>query len=148
MKATRVLPALALFALVTVEFGGWSLLGRLTQRDALTPFEEQFFRAGHGHAGALLILSLVFFILLGRTGFAESTQWLLGLGLLLGILLQSGGFFLHMLVGEEGASSAGTWVTRVGAVLLGAALVTLGVGLLRGGRVAAADQGSTTRATK
>lgn len=149
MKATRVLPAVALFALVTVEVGGWSLLGRLTRQDALSPFEEQFFRAGHGHAGVLLVLSLVFFILLGRTSFAESTQWLLGLGLLLGILLQSGGFFLHLLVGEESASSAGTWVTRLGAVLLAAALVTLGVGLLRGGRTAAtADQGSTTRATK
>ncbi|MPZ89078.1 MAG: hypothetical protein GEU81_13615 [Nitriliruptorales bacterium] len=43
MKPTTLLPALVLFALVTVEFGGWSLLGLLTQRDALTPFEEQFF---------------------------------------------------------------------------------------------------------
>lgn len=134
MKPTRLLPALVLFALVTVEFGGWSLLGLLTRRDALTPFEEQFFRAGHAHAGVLLVLSLVFFILMGRTGFAEPTQWVLGLGLLLGILLQSGGFFLHMLVGEEGTSSAGTLVTRIGAVLLAAALVSLGVGLLRADR--------------
>jgi hypothetical protein len=131
MKPTRLLPALALFALVTVEFGGWSLLGMLTRRDALTPFEEQFFRAGHAHAGVLLVLSLVFFVFLGRTGFAESTQWVVGLVLLAGILLQSGGFFLHMLAGEEGGSSAGTQVTRVGAVLIAAALVTLGVGLLR-----------------
>jgi hypothetical protein len=126
-----LLPALVLFALVTVEFGGWSLLGMLTQRDALTPFEEQFFRAGHAHAGVLLVLSLVFFVFLERTSFAESTRWLLGLGLLAGVLLQSGGFFLHMLVGEEGTSSAGTWVTRAGAVLIAAALVALGVGLLR-----------------
>jgi hypothetical protein len=135
MRPTTLLPALVLFALVTVELGGWSLLGLLTSRDALTPFEEQFFRAGHAHAGVLLILSLVFFILMGRTRFAERTQWLLGFGLLLGVLLQSGGFFLHMAVGEVGASSAGTTVTRVGAVLLAAALVTLGVGLLRGQRV-------------
>jgi hypothetical protein len=131
MKPTRLLPALVLFALVTVEFGGWSLLGLLTQRDALNPFEEQFFRAGHAHAGVLLVLSLVFFVFLGRTSFAESTQWVLGLGLLAGILLQSGGFFLHMLIGEEGSSSAGTQLTRVGAVLIAAALVALGVGLLR-----------------
>lgn len=136
MKPTRLLPALALLALVTVELGGWSLLGLLTQRDAITPFEEQFFRAGHAHAGVLLVLSLVFFILMGRTGFAERTQWMLGVGLLLGILLQSGGFFLHMLVGEEGAGSAGTVVTRVGAVVLAAALVTLAVGLLRRDRTA------------
>ncbi|HEY8473275.1 MAG TPA: hypothetical protein VIL37_11665 [Natronosporangium sp.] len=131
MKPTRLLPALVLFALVTVEFGGWSLLGLLTQRDALSPFEEQFFRAGHAHAGVLLVLSLVYFVFLGRTSFTERTQWLLGLGLLAGILLQSGGFFLHMLVGEEGTSSAGTWVTRLGAVLIAVALVGLGVGLLR-----------------
>lgn len=136
MKPTRLLPALALLALVTVELGGWSLLGLLTQRDAITPFEEQFFRAGHAHAGVLLVLSLAFFILMGRTAFAERTQWMLGVGLLLGILLQSGGFFLHMLVGEEGAGSAGTVVTRVGAVVLAAALVTLAVGLLRRDRTA------------
>jgi len=131
MRPTRLLPALVLFALVTVELGGWSLLGMLTQRDALSPFEEQFFRAGHAHAGVLLVLSLVFFVFLGRTAFTERTQWVLGLGLLAGILLQSGGFFLHMLIGEEGSSSAGTHVTRLGAILIAAALVSLGIGLLR-----------------
>jgi hypothetical protein len=131
VKPTILLPALVLFTLVTVEFGGWSLLGLLNRRDALTSFQEQFFRAGHAHAGVLLVLSLVFFVFLGRTSFAESTQWVLGIGLLLGILLQSGGFFLHMQVGNEGSSSVGTLVTRVGAVLIAAALVTLGVGLLR-----------------
>ncbi len=131
MRATRVLPAFVLFALVTVEFGGWSLLGFLVSEEALTPVEEQFFRAGHAHAGVLLILSLVFFVLLGRTDFSERTSWILGLGLLAGILLQSGGFFIHFAVGEEGAASLGTTVTRLGAVVLAAALVTLGVGLLR-----------------
>jgi hypothetical protein len=131
VKPTVLLPALVLFTLVTVEFGGWSLLGLLNRRDALTSFQEQFFRAGHAHAGVLLVLSLVFFVFLGRTSFAEPTQWVLGIGLLVGILLQSGGFFLHMQVGHEGSSSVGTLVTRVGAVVIAAALVTLGVGLLR-----------------
>lgn len=131
MKPTTLLPALVLFALVTVEVGGWSLLTLLNSGDALTPFEEQFFRAGHGHAGALLVLALVFFILLARTRFTERTQWTMGLALLIGILLQSGGFFVHMLVGDEASSSVGTLITRIGAVLLAAALVTLGVGLLR-----------------
>ena len=101
MRATRVLPAIVLFALVTVEFGGWSLLGFLVSEEALTPVEEQFFRAGHAHAGVLLILSLVFFILLGRTDFSERTSWILGLGLLAGILLQSG-WLLHPLRRRRG----------------------------------------------
>jgi hypothetical protein len=138
VKPTLVLSAVALFALVTVEFGGWSLLGMLTRRNGLTPFQEQFFRAGHAHAGALLVLSLVFFVLLRWTSFGVTTQWVLGFGLLLGMLLQSGGFFLHMLLGSEDAASIGTQVTRVGAVVLAAALVTLGVGLLRAAGTAAA----------
>jgi hypothetical protein len=44
----------------------------------------------------------------------------------------SGGFFLHLLVGEEGTPSGGTWMTRSGAVLLAVALVSLGVGIWRG----------------
>lgn len=55
----------------------------------------------------------------------------MSLTLIVGILLQSGGFFVHMLLGEEGAASAGTWLTRSGAVLLAVALISLGVGLLR-----------------
>jgi hypothetical protein len=131
MKPTTLLPAVALFALVAVEIGGWSLLSLLNAGDALTPFQEQYFRAGHGHAGVLLVLALAFFLLLSRTSFTERAQWMVGLSLLTGILLQSSGFFLHMLVGEEGAASFGTLVTRIGALLLAIALVSLGVGLLR-----------------
>jgi hypothetical protein len=134
MRPTTPLAAFVLFAIVTVEFGGWSLLGFLTSQDSLTPFEEQFFRAGHGHAGVLLILSLVYLLLMDRTRFSGRGQLLLSVTLLLGVLLQSGGFFLHFAVGEEGEASAGTWMTRAGAILLAVALISLGVGLLRARR--------------
>lgn len=132
----RRVTAFVLFALVTVEFGGWSLLGLLTSRDALTPFQEQFFRAGHGHAGVLLVLALVYLVLVPQTSFSSSTQLTLSAILLLGILLQSGGFFLHLLVGDAGQPSIGTNVTRLGALLLAAALIGLGVGILRAGSAA------------
>lgn len=130
MSPTKLLPAIALFALVTVEVGGWSLLGLINQGE-LSEFDEQFFRAGHGHAGTLLVLALVAFVLLGRTDFTVGNQWLVGISLLVGVLFQSGGFFVHMVAGEEGASSIGTLVTRFGAVVLAVSLVILGVGLLR-----------------
>ena len=131
MRNTTRLIALTLFALVTVEFGGWSLLGFLTSENRLTPFQEQFFRAGHAHAGVLLILALVYLVLIERTRFSSRTQLGLSLTLLTGILLQSSGFFAHMLVGEEERASMGTWMTRSGALLLAVALISLGVGLLR-----------------
>ena len=50
---------------------------------------------------------------------------------LAGILLQSGGLFAHMVLGEEARVSMGTWMIRTGAILLAIALISLGVGLLR-----------------
>ena len=133
MRPTSRMIAFTLFAIVTVEFGGWSLLGMLTSQGTISEFEEQFFRAGHAHAGVLLTLALVYFVLMDRTDFDARRRRLLGLTLLTGILLQSGGFFLHMLVGEEGGCSSGTLITRIGAVLLAVALIGLGVGILRSG---------------
>jgi hypothetical protein len=59
MEPTTLLPVISLLSLVRVEYGGWSLLGFLTGRGQLGEFREQFFRAGHAHAGVLLVLSLV-----------------------------------------------------------------------------------------
>jgi uncharacterized membrane protein len=131
MEPTKVYPIVALLSLVTVEYGGWALLSFISsRRGQLSEFQTTFFRAGHAHAGVLLVLSLVYFLYLGsRTDFAESTQWIAGAILLAGILAQSGGFFLHLGVGEVGRSSVGTRLTRSGALLIATALVFLVVGI-------------------
>jgi heme/copper-type cytochrome/quinol oxidase subunit 4 len=133
MEPTRLLPAITLLSLVTVEYGGWALLGFITGRGSLGAFREQFFRAGHAHAGVLLVLSLVYFLYLDRADYSEGMQWFSGLLLLAGVLSQSGGFFLHLGMGEAGRQSTGTVVTRGGALLIAAALVILAIGLLRAG---------------
>ena len=56
MQPTRVLPAVSVVSLIGVEYGGWALLGFLTGRGQLGQFREQFFRAGHAHAGVLSVL--------------------------------------------------------------------------------------------
>jgi hypothetical protein len=119
--------------LVSVEYGGWALLGFLTGRGQLGQFRERFFRAGHAHAGVLLVLSLVYYLHLDRTGYSDGVKWLAGGLLQAGILAQSGGFFIHVGLGQSGRSSLGTVVTRLGALLIAAALIILAVGLLRGG---------------
>jgi hypothetical protein len=130
MESTTLLPVISLLSLVSVEYGSWALLGFLTGRGQLGEFREQFFRAGHAHAGVLLVLSLVYFLYLDRTGYSTGVQWLAGLLLLVGIIAQSGGFFLHLGLGQKNRSSLGTVVTRTGALLLAAALIILAVGLL------------------
>jgi hypothetical protein len=78
----------------------------------------------------LLVLSLVYFLYLDRTGYSTGVRWLAGLLLLVGIIAQSGGFFIHLALGEPGRSSLGTVVTRSGALLLAVALVVLAIGLI------------------
>jgi hypothetical protein len=132
MEPTEILPIVAILSIVTVEFGGYALLRFITtDRDKLGAFRERFFRAGHAHAGVLLVLSLVYLLYLPRAGFSNAWEWLLGLALLVGVLAQSGGFFMHLGMGKEGAGSVGTTVTRAGALLIAASLIGLAVGLIR-----------------
>jgi hypothetical protein len=65
MEPTRLYPIIVLLSLVTVEYGGWALLGFLTGRGTLSAFRERFFAAGHAHAGVLLVLSLAYFVYWG-----------------------------------------------------------------------------------
>jgi hypothetical protein len=133
MQPTRVLPAVSVLSLISVEYGGWALLGYLTGRGQLGPFQEKFFRAGHAHAGVLLVLSLVYYLYLDRTGYSDRVKWIAGGLLQAGILAQSGGFFVHVGMGQPNRGSLGTAVTRVGALLIAAALAILAVGLFRSG---------------
>jgi hypothetical protein len=50
--------------------------------------------------------------------------------LLAGVMAQSGGFFVHMAVGEAGQRSAGIKLTRGGGLLIAAALLALAGGLI------------------
>jgi len=133
VEPTKVFPIVAVLSLVTVEYGGWALLTFIsTRRGQLNDFQTQFFRAGHAHAGVLLVLSLVYFLYIdSKTDFSKSTQWIVGAILLAGVLAQSGGFFAHLGVGEVGRASLGTRLTRSGALLIATALVILAVGIAR-----------------
>jgi hypothetical protein len=81
----------------------------------------------------LLVLSLAYFVYLGRAGYSTGVQWLAGALLLAGVLAQSGGFFVHLGLGQQGHSSPGTVLTRAGALLIATALIILAVGLITHG---------------
>jgi hypothetical protein len=131
LEPSNIVPIVAVLSLVTVEYGGWALLTFLTGREGLADWQKGFFRAGHAHAGVLLVLSLVYLLYLPRADFSDGLEWAAGGVLIAGVLAQSGGFFLHLGVGEAGRPSAGTALTRAGAALIAVALVTLAVGLIQ-----------------
>jgi hypothetical protein len=118
-------------ALPTVMYGGYALLHLVTGGKD-TEFRRTWFRAGHAHAGVLLLMSLLYYDFMARTDL--SSMWMhIGCALLVaGILAQAGGFFIHMVKGEPGKSSIGTTVTTVGAIVLTAAIAVLVYGLISG----------------
>ncbi|HKV02264.1 MAG TPA: hypothetical protein VJQ26_09080 [Ktedonobacteraceae bacterium] len=131
MDPIRLFSIISWIALPTVMFGGYSLLRLLAADNTwLTPFREKYFRAGHAHAGVLLLLSLLYYIYLAQTTFSGGLKLVACIVLVIGILAQSGGFFLHMLVGKQGRLSSGNLVTILGALLLAFAALLLAVGLI------------------
>jgi hypothetical protein len=126
----RVLLILTWIALPTVMYGGYSLLALLNRGNVLTPFQVSQFRAGHAHAGVLLLLALLYQQFLLQTPFSAGTRLVLAAALLVAIMAQSGGFFLHMLVGKPQQASLGTRLTMTGAVVLALAVLVLVYGLI------------------
>jgi len=132
MEPTKLFPIIAVLSLISVEFGGWTLLSFITTRAQELHYREQrFFRAGHAHAGVLLVLSLVYFLYLPRADYSNGVEWLACIVLTVGVVMQSGGFFIHMGIGQEAEASIGTRVTRLGAFVIAAALLILAVGLIK-----------------
>ena len=131
MDPIRLFSIISWIALPTVMFGGYSLLGLLARDNAwLTPFRATYFRAGHAHAGVLLIMSLLYYTYLAQTTFSNALKLAACIVLLVGILAQSGGFFLHMLTGKPGRFSTGNMITILGALLLAFAALLLAYGLI------------------
>jgi hypothetical protein len=124
----KLFTVIALVSLPTVMFGGYSLL-RLSAVQKLTPFQHQYFKAGHAHAGVLLVLALVSLQILAGTDLSTGVRWLVCLLLLIGILAQSGGMFVHAFMGTQGQWSKGNTLTVSGAGLLAVALLILAVGV-------------------
>jgi hypothetical protein len=86
LEPTNVLPIAAVLSLVTVEYGGWALLTFISGREGLADWQKGFFRAGHAHAGVLLVLSLVYLLYLPRADFSDALEWVAGGVLLAGVL--------------------------------------------------------------
>ena len=128
--ASLRLAGILVLSLVTVESGGAFMLRVVLGRQATTDLQKSFFRAGHAHAGVLLILGLVVQVFVDATDLSGVGEWLARSGVPAAALLMPAGFFLSV-IGREVARPNRLFVLiPLGATLLAAGLVALGVGLL------------------
>ncbi len=95
------------------------------------PLRQNFFRAGHAHAGVIVILSLVCQILADGAVLPDLLLWFVRIGVPLSAILISSGFFFSVLSPPATQASRAVALIYAGAVILALTVVTLGIGLLR-----------------
>ena len=128
-NATKLISAILLITIPTIEFGGAFILRLLTgKQPEFTEFQRSMFRAGHAHAGVLVILALVAQILMDQARLPETLGWAVRIGFVLAALLVSGGFFGGAMGKNQPAGLiALLWI---GVGLLAFSVITLGIGLI------------------
>jgi hypothetical protein len=132
-----MLAGILLVVVPTVMFGGLSLLSFLTGRAAGyvdNPLRHDLFRAGHAHAGVYLVLSLVMLRYVDEAVLSPFWKWLARIGAPIAAILIPAAFFLSVVSPGAKEPNALMNLAYVGALFLGAAVLTLGVGLIRAAR--------------
>ncbi len=130
---SRMLAGVLLLALVTVETGGLYLVRLVRGKAPATPFQVSFARAGHAHAGVLLVLALVCQVLADSTSQTGVWDWLSRSGVAVTALLMPAGFFFSSMGAGREQPNRLIVLVYAGAALLAAVADSLGVGLLTAG---------------
>jgi hypothetical protein len=130
---SRRTAGILLVILPTVIYGGTAILNLLIddpryQQNAL---RQDLWRAGHAHAGVLLILSLVALRYVDEANLSEGLKKLVRSTIPSSAILLPAAFFLSVLSPDAARPNQLISLAYVGAVILAIGLLVLGVGLLR-----------------
>ena len=133
-RDARMMSGIILITVPTIQYGGYFLLTSLMNKGSGymdNPLRQNFFRAGHAHAGVIVILSLVCQILADAAVLPAPMLWLVRIGVPLAAILISAGFFFSVLPPDAARVNGAVSLIYVGALVLAVSVVTLGIGLLR-----------------
>ena len=127
---SRTTAGILLIAVLAVEYGGVTVLRMIRGRQPATEFQKTFARAGHAHAGVLVIFALVAQLLADATHLHGAANVLARDGIWAAAILFPAGFFLSS--AGRGATQPNRLILLVylGAASLGAGVLSLGIGLL------------------
>lgn len=132
-RESRVTAGILLILLPAVVYGGTSILSLLIGDPAYAQNElrQDLWRAGHAHAGVLLVLSLV---TLRYVDEANLPGWLRSFArhsIPAAAILLPAAFFLSVLSPDATEPNAMIYLAFVGAVFLASGVLVLGIGLIR-----------------
>ena len=133
-REARLLSGIILITVPTIQYGGYFLLTSLIDKSSGymdNPLRQNFFRAGHAHAGVIVILSLVCQILADAAVLPAPLVWFIRIGVPLSAILISSGFFFSVLPPAATQPNGAVSLIYVGALILAASVLILAVGLIR-----------------
>jgi hypothetical protein len=136
-RESRTLAGILLVVLPTVMYGGLSLLTFLTRNSlgyADNPLRHDLWRAGHAHAGVYLVLSLVMLRYVDEALLSPFWKWLARTGAPIAAILIPAAFFLSVASPSARQPNGLIHLAYVGAAFLAAAVLSLGIGLIRAAR--------------
>lgn len=130
---SRRLAGALLVILPTVLFGGASLLTMLVHDPSYVanPLRQDFFRAGHAHAGVYLVLSLVILRYVDEAHLSAGAKWFVRLAAPIAAILVPSAFFLSMLSPQAKEPNSLVNLAYLGGIILAFGLLILGIGLLK-----------------
>ncbi|HMH07466.1 MAG TPA: hypothetical protein VK579_12370 [Terriglobales bacterium] len=131
---TRVISGILLITVPTIASGGAFLLRLLRQGDATyvgNPLRQNMFRAGHAHAGVLVLLSLVCQLLADVAELPPALVQFARLGVPCAAVLMPLGFFLSVASPKAVQPNRLITLIYIGAALLATSVLVLGIGLIR-----------------
>jgi hypothetical protein len=139
-RAARLMAGIIMIVVPTIEYGGVFLLKSLSNPASgylANPMREDLMRAGHAHAGVIILLSLIAQLLADGALLPPWLLWAIRIAFPLAAVLMSAGFFLSVM-GAPTATHPGSMIilVYVGGTFLALALLSLAVGLLRSVRAA------------
>ncbi|HEX2221868.1 MAG TPA: hypothetical protein VHK06_05035 [Candidatus Limnocylindria bacterium] len=144
-RESRRLAGIILILVPAVAFGGASLLSMILGQVPGylgNPLRQDLWRAGHAHAGVLLLLALVLLRYADEARLAGHWLWLARHGVPLAAILMPAGFFLSVLTPEASEPNALIYLVFVGGMFLVGAVLSVGIGLMRQ-PIVAADREAT-----
>ena len=136
-KESRMFAGILLVVLPSVMYGGLTLLYALTRNVPGyndNPLRHDLWRAGHAHAGVYLVLSLVMLRYVDEAALSPFWKWLARTGAPIAAILIPAAFFLSVASPTAKEPNALMNLAYIGALFLAAAVLSLGVGLIRAAR--------------
>jgi hypothetical protein len=133
-REARIMAGVILITVPSIQYGGLFLLHSLRDRSTHymdNALRQNFFRAGHAHAGVIVILSLVCQVLADSATLPPALLWMVRVGVPAAAILMPLGFFLSMPSPQATQPNALVSLIYAGAAVLAVSVVTLGIGLLR-----------------